>query len=109
MKRIPNKENSVYQGWRVVWVLGVCAALLGVLIGFFSLNTGYEGLTPPAIMAIIGMVAIPAVPLYTLPAYFAYRKGLASKKKYLWANLLLGWTVVGYILCAVRCGKAKNT
>ncbi len=105
MKKIPNKENSIYLCWRVVWTLGFSILLLGCLVAFFSLNTGFTGMTPPAIVALCGAAAIPAVPLYTLPAYFAYRKEMPDRRKLLWVNLLLGWTVVGYIACAIWCRK----
>lgn len=107
MKKISNKENSIYLGWRVVWTIAFCVILLGALISFFSLNTGLEGMTPPAIAVICGAISIPAVPLYTLPAYFAYRKEMPARKRLLWLNLLLGWTVAGYIACIVWCAKSN--
>ena len=108
MKKLPNKENNVYLGWRVVWTISVCAIIIGLVVSFFSLNTGFTGMTPPMIVVVAAAIAIAAVPLYTLPAFFAYRKAMDGRKKLLWVDLLLGWTIIGYIACIVWCAKSRK-
>ncbi|MBQ7090014.1 MAG: superinfection immunity protein [Clostridia bacterium] len=107
MKKLPNRENRIYLGWRIVWTVCVCAVIIGLVVSFFSLNTGFEGMTPPMTVAVGAAISIAGIPLYTLPAFFAYRKEHPARRALLWVNLLLGWTVAGYIACIVWCAKSN--
>ncbi len=104
---VPRKENPVWLFWKILWTFCFCTGAFSVVVAFFSLNTGFAGMTPPAIYLLFMMVAAVAVPFYTAPSYCAYRKAMPDAKKILWCNLLLGWTLVGYILCAVRVDRYK--
>ncbi len=101
-KYLPAKENPIFLFWRILWSFSFSTGLLGVLISFFSLNTGLTGMTPPMIYSLSVFAAAVALPIYMLPAYFAYRKRIKTAKKYLLLNLLLGWTVVGYIVLVFK-------
>ena len=103
---VPRRENPLFLFWRILWTFCFCTSVFALVVAFFSLNTGFTGMTPPILYIIYAMAAAVLFPLYTMPSYFAFRKGMEERKKLLLCNLFLGWTAVGYILCAVRVKKA---
>lgn len=105
---VPRKENPVYLFWKILWTFCFCTGAFSVVVAFFSLNTGFTGMTPPAVYLLFTVVAAVVLPIYTAPAYCAYRKAMPRAKGILWLNLLLGWTLVGYIICAVKVERFKN-
>ncbi len=107
LDKIPRKENNIYLIWKICWAFAASTGILALIISFFSLNTGFSGMTPPLTYAVVVFFLAAFLPLYLLPAYFAYRKQLEKKRLVFGLNLLLGWTVVGYIACAfyVRAHK----
>ena len=107
-KHLPAKENPVFLFWKILWSFCFSTGLFGLVVSFFSLNTGLTGLTPPMIYSLTAFAATVAVPLYTLPAFFAYRKRLKNAKRWLWLNLALGWTVVGYFVCVFKIRFAAS-
>lgn len=108
MKTITRKENSVYLFWQILWAFSVSTGILALIISFFSLNTGLTGMSPPMGYAITVFSAAVILPIYTLPAFFAFRKQMKKKKQILLCNLLLGWTVVGYIVCVFKVRFAES-
>ena len=102
MKGIINKENPIFQFWKLLWVFAPATAFLALIIGFFSLNTGMTGFLPPFSYAASVMIAAVFLPIYMLPAYYAYRWNQPKKRRLLWLNLLLGWTLVGYLICFIK-------
>lgn len=105
MKGIPRKENSIYLFWKMLWVFAAVTSFLALIIGFFSLNTGLTGFMPPFSYAASILLTAVFLPIYMLPAYFAYKWQQPTKKKILWLNLLLGWTIVGYVACFLKATK----
>ena len=74
---------------------------MAFVISFFSLNTGFEGMNPPFWYAVFIFSLALLMPLYSLPAYFAHRKQLKARRAVTAWNLLMGWSLIGYIICAV--------
>ena len=107
MNKIPRKENNIYLFWKILWAFCGSTGLLALVIGFFSLNTGMTGLTPPLTYAVMAFLLAVFLPVYILPSYFAYRMQLAKRRRILWVNLLLGWTLVGYISSAIYVSRHK--
>ena len=103
---VPRKENPLFLFWKLLWTFSFCTSLFALVVAFFSLNTGFTGMTPPIIYIIYAMGTALLMPVYNLPSYYAYRKGMDKRKKLLLCNLLLGWTLAGYILCIVKVCKA---
>ncbi len=102
MERLPRRENPVYLFWKILWSFSVSTGILALIISFFSLNTGLTGMTPPMAYAVVVFGAALFLPIYLLPAFFAYRNKKKNARTLLLCNLLLGWTVVGYFICAVK-------
>lgn len=102
---VPRKENPLFLFWKLLWTFSFCTSLFALVVAFFSLNTGFTGMTPPIIYIVYALGAAVFLPLYTLPSYCAWRKGMEKRKKVLLCNLFLGWTLAGYILCAVWVGR----
>jgi len=98
---VPRKENPLYLFWKILWAFCFSTAMIAAMVAFFSLNTGFTGMTPPAVYLVVAVAVALVLPLYTLPSYFAFRKQMQKRKGLLWCNLLLGWTLVGYIICIV--------
>lgn len=107
MEKLPCKENPVYLFWKILWAFSFSTGVLALIISFFSLNTGLTGMTPPMAYAVAVFFAALFLPIYTLPSYFAYRKHMGRAGRLLVCNLLLGWTLVGYIICAVKVYNSK--
>lgn len=104
---VPRKENPIYLFWKILWAFSFTTGAFSLVVAFFSLNTGFTGMTPPATYFVLVTAAAIVLPLYTLPAYCAYRKDMKGAKRILLCNLFLGWTLIGYILCAVRVAQYK--
>lgn len=102
MEKLPRRENPVYLFWKILWSFSFATGVLALIVSFFSLNTGLTGMTPPMTYAVSVCTASVFFPVYLLPSYYAYRNRAANRKKLLLCNLFLGWTVVGYIVCAVK-------
>ena len=102
------KENPIYRFWKILWAFSFSSGIMALIIGMFSLNTGFEGLTPPLTYALFVFAAAVVLPIYSLPAFFAYRKRMAKSKRLAVLNFLAGWTVIGYILCVVAVGKLQK-
>lgn len=107
MEKLPYKENPVYLFWKILWAFSFSTGVLALIISFFSLNTGLTGMTPPMAYAVLVFFAAIFLPAYTLPSFFAYRKRLHNARRLLACNLLLGWTLVGYIVCAVKVNNSN--
>ncbi len=107
-KYLPAKENPIFLFWKILWSFSFSTGILGLIVSFFSLNTGLTGMTPPMIYTLSVFAAAVVLPIYMLPSYFAYRKRLKQARKWLWLNLLLGWTVVGYVICAFKIRFAQS-
>ncbi len=107
MEQLVRKMNPIYQFWRVWWAFCGTTGLLALLIGFFSLNTGLRGLTPPLCYASAAFLSMMVLPLYTFPSYWAYRHQKSKKRRLLWINVLLGWTLIGYIFCLLAAADDK--
>ena len=105
---VPRKENPLFLCWRILWTFALCSSAFALVVAFFSLNTGFEGMTPPILYIIYALFTAAVFPLYTLPSYFAYRKRAQGRKKWLLLNLFLGWTLAGYIVCIVGVAKARR-
>ena len=86
-KYLPAKENPIFLFWKILWSFSFSTGILGLIVSFFSLNTGLTGMTPPMIYTLVVFAAAVILPIYTLPAYFAYRKRLADARKWLLINL----------------------
>lgn len=108
MEKLSRKENPVFLFWKILWSFAFSTGVLGLLISFFSLNTGLTGMTPPMLYSLCVFGAAAVLPLYMLPSYFAYRKRMQNARKMLLLNLLLGWTAVGYIVCIFKVRFAKS-
>lgn len=104
---VSRKENPIYLSWKILWAFCFCTGAFSVVVAFFSLNTGFTGMTPPAIYLLFMIAAAVVVPVYTAPSYCAYRKAMPQAKKLLLINLFFGWTVAAYIICAVKVDKFK--
>ncbi len=107
MKFLPRKENPIFHFWKILWTLSFVTIVMSIIVGFFSLNTGYTGMTPAACCLVVAAVMAVFLPIYTLPSYYAFRKRLPQRRGLLICNLLLGWSLIGYIIVAVKVGKAK--
>lgn len=103
---VSRKENPLFLCWRILWTFALCSSAFALVVAFFSLNTGFEGMTPPILYIIYALLTAVVFPLYTLPSYYAYRKAAKGRKKWLLLNLFLGWTLVGYIACIIGVAKA---
>lgn len=101
MEKLKAKENPICNFWKILWAFAFSTGTIALIVSFFSLNTGLEGMSPPFGYAtfIFGLAAI--MPIYTLPAYFAHRKRSPKRKGVTLWNLLAGWTVIGYIICVI--------
>ena len=108
MEKRSRKENPVFHFWQILWAFSFSTGILALIISFFSLNTGLTGMTPPMTYALSVFFAAIVLPLYMLPSYFAYRKRMAGERRLLLCNLLLGWTVVGYIVCIFKVRFASS-
>lgn len=102
MEPLKRKENPIFLFWQILWSFSVATGILALIISFFSLNTGLTGMTPPMAYAIIVFTAAWFLPIYLLPSYYAYRKRMKNARRILLCNLLLGWTIAAYIVCAVK-------
>lgn len=102
MEQLKRKENPIFLFWQILWSFSAATGVLALAISFFSLNTGLTGMTPPMAYAVVVFSAAIFLPIYLLPAYFAYRKRMKKARALLLCNLLLGWTVVAYIACACK-------
>ena len=107
MEKLSHKENPIYLFWKILWSFSFSTGVLGLIVSFFSLNTGLTGMTPPMIYSVSVFAAAIFLPIYTLPAFFAYRKRMAAQRKILLLNLFLGWTVVAYIILVFKVRFAK--
>ncbi len=108
MEKLSRKENPIFLFWKILWSFSFSTGILGLIVSFFSLNTGLTGMTPPMLYSLSVFSAAVALPIYMLPSYFAYRKRMPNARKMLLLNLLLGWTVVGYIVCVFKVRFAKT-
>lgn len=94
--------------WKVVWKRAVVFLLLILLFGFISfpdhLRTlifvdrfGYlsPDLLGTWILIILGLC------LYFLPSFMAHQRKHLNREAIFVANLLLGWTVLGWVICLV--------
>ena len=106
---VPRKENTVWLFWKILWTFCFCTGAFSVVVAFFSLNTGFTGMTPPAICLLFTVAAAVVLPLYTAPSYCAYRKAMPDAGKILLLNLLTGWTLAGYIICAVKVNQYRKS
>ncbi len=102
---VARKENPLYLFWKLLWAFCFSTGMIGAIVAFFSLNTGFTGMTPPATYMVLMLAAAVVLPLYTLPSYFAFRKAMKKRRAFLWCNLLLGWTFIGYIICIIWVDK----
>lgn len=102
MEYLKRKENPIFLFWQILWSFSVATGVLALIVSFFSLNTGLTGMTPPMAYAVVVFSAAVILPIYLLPSYYAYRKRMKKARALLLCNLLLGWTVVGYIICVVK-------
>ncbi len=107
MEKLSRKENPIFLFWKILWAFSFSTGILGLIVSFFSLNTGLTGMTPPMLYSLSVFAAAVVLPIYTIPSYFAYRKRMPNARKMLLLNLLLGWTVVGYIVCIFKVRFAK--
>ncbi len=107
MVKRSRKQNPIFHFWQILWAFSFSTGVLALIVSFFSLNTGLTGMTPPMTYALTVFFAAVALPIYTLPSYFAYRKGMKGERKLLIWNLLLGWTVVGYVVCIFRVTRVE--
>ncbi len=108
MEKLPRKENPIYLFWKILWSFSFSTGVLGLIVSFFSLNTGLTGLTPPMLYSLTVFGAAVFLPIYLMPSYFAYRKRMEKKRKILLCNVLLGWTVVAYIICIFKVRFAPD-
>ncbi len=108
MEKLSRKENPVFHFWQILWAFSFSTGVFALIVSFFSLNTGLTGMTPPMLYALGVFFAAFALPIYTLPSYFAYRKRMKKSRLLLLCNLLLGWTVVGYIICVFKVRFASE-
>lgn len=86
-------ENPV-----VRWTLGACAVLfIAIVLSWMFNHDGFTlfGLFPGMMMMSIGML------LYTLPAAIAHRQHHHNATAITVLNLLLGWTVLGWVISIV--------
>ncbi len=104
---VPRKENPIYLFWKILWAFCFSTAMIAAMVAFFSLNTGFTGMTPPAAYLVVMVASMVFFPIYTLPSYFAFRKAMKKRKTFLLVNLLLGWTILGYIACIVWVDRTK--
>ena len=107
MEKLARKENPIFLFWKILWSFSFSTGILGLIVSFFSLNTGLTGMTPPMLYSLSVFAAAVVLPIYMMPSYFAYRKRMLNARKMLLLNLLLGWTVVGYIVCIFKVRFAK--
>lgn len=105
MEYCKRKDNPIYSFWKILWAFSFSTGIMALIISFFSLTTGFEGMTPPLTYALIVFALAIALPLYSLPAFFAHRKRMEKRKSLTLCNFFLGWTLIGYILCAVSVAK----
>lgn len=108
MEKLSRKENPIFLFWKILWSFSFSTGILGLIVSFFSLNTGLTGMTPPMLYSLSVFAAAVVLPIYMIPSYFAYRKRMKNARKMLLFNLLLGWTVVGYIVCVFKVRFAKT-
>ncbi|MBQ6824072.1 MAG: superinfection immunity protein [Clostridia bacterium] len=106
MEYLNYKENPIYLFWKLLWAFSVSTGILAVIISFFSMNTGLTGAGPAMVYALTVFGAAVVLPIYTLPAFFAYRNRMKKARVLLLCNLLLGWTVIGYIVCIAKIRPA---
>ena len=94
--------------WKVAWIRVVVFLLPILLVGsvffpdhlrtlIFVVRFGY--LSPDLlwhwILIILGLC------LYFLPSFMAYSRKHLNREAVLAANLLLGWTILGWVICLV--------
>lgn len=108
MEKLARKENPIFLFWKILWSFSFSTGILGLIVSFFSLNTGLTGMTPPMLYSLSVFAAAVVLPIYMLPSYFSYRKRMPNARKMLILNLLLGWTVVGYVVCVFKVRFAKT-
>ena len=108
MEKLTRKENPIFLFWQILWSFAFSTGVLALIISFFSMNTGLTGMTPPMIYALLAFSSAIFCPIYTLPSFFAFRKRMQKRKTVLLCNLLLGWTVVGYIVCVFKVRFAES-
>ena len=108
MEKLARKENPIFLFWKILWSFSFSTGILGLIVSFFSLNTGLTGMTPPMLYSLSVFAAAVVLPIYMLPSYFAYRKRMPNARKMLSLNLFLGWTVVGYVVCVFKVRFAKT-
>ena len=108
MEKLSRKENPIFLFWKILWSFSFSTGILGLIVSFFSLNTGLTGMTPPMLYSLSVFAAAVVLPIYMMPSYFAYRKRMPNARKMLILNLLLGWTVVGYVVCVFKVRFAKT-
>ena len=101
MEYLPAKENPICNLWKILWAIAVSTGIMAFIISFFSLNTGFEGMNPPFWYGVFIFGLAILMPLYSLPAFFAHRKRMKARRSVAAWNLLLGWTLIGYVICAV--------
>ncbi len=101
MEKLKAKENPICSFWKILWAFAIATGGMALVVSFFSLNTGLEGMSPPFGYATFIFSLAALMPLYTLPAFFAHRKRMKKRKGLTAWNLLAGWTVIGYIICVI--------
>lgn len=101
MEYLSRKENPICHLWQILWAIALSTGIMALVISFFSLNTGFEGMNPPFWYAVFIFGLAILMPLYSLPAFFAHRKQMKARRAITFWNLVAGWTLIGYVICVI--------
>lgn len=99
LKRFQRTIAVIFKAaWKVVWIRVVVFLLLISLVGFVFFPDFLRALIALTFLLIFAVLVLC---LYFLPSFIAYSRKHLNLGAIFVANLLLGWTFLGWVICLV--------